>query len=137
MYLSRLTFATLPGHTREVEEKLRQLRELVSKAGGRHVRVLRSHFASLGAPDLVFEQEVPESFHAGRRDWHGHWQRRLPRALPRNLQAASSGTKARGLPNSVTKTHTLVPNLPPTWLPRLGLFHACILWEVRYRGERH
>ncbi len=60
MYLSRLTFATLPGHTREVEEKLRQLRNLVSQAGGQHVRVLRSHFASLGAPDLVFEQEVPD-----------------------------------------------------------------------------
>ena len=60
MYLSRLTFATLPGHTREVEEKLRKLRDLVSHAGGQHVRVLRSHFASLGAPDLVFEQEVPD-----------------------------------------------------------------------------
>jgi hypothetical protein len=60
MYLSRLTFTTLPGHTREVEEKLRQLRDLVSQAGGQHVRVLRSHFASLGAPDLVFEHEVPD-----------------------------------------------------------------------------
>ena len=60
MYVSRLTFATLPGHTREVEEKLRQLRDLVSRTGGQHVRVLRSHFASLGAPDLVFEQEVPD-----------------------------------------------------------------------------
>jgi hypothetical protein len=60
MYLSRLTFATLPGHTREVEEKLRQLRDLVSRTGGQRVRVLRSHFASLGAPDLVFEQEVPD-----------------------------------------------------------------------------
>lgn len=60
MYLSRLTFATLPGHTREVEEKLRQLRDMVSHAGGQHARVLRSHFASLGAPDLVFEQEVPD-----------------------------------------------------------------------------
>jgi hypothetical protein len=60
MYLSRLTFATLPGHTRQVEEKLRQLRDLVAKAGGIRVRVLRSHFASLGAPDLVFEQEAPD-----------------------------------------------------------------------------
>lgn len=60
MYLSRLTFATVPGHTREVEEKLRQLRDLVSQAGGQQVRVLRSHFASFGAPDVVFEQEVPD-----------------------------------------------------------------------------
>jgi len=60
MYLSRLTFTTLPGHTRQVEQKLRSLRDLVGQAGGTHVRVLRTHFASLGAPDLVFEQEVPD-----------------------------------------------------------------------------
>jgi NTP pyrophosphatase (non-canonical NTP hydrolase) len=60
VYLSRLTFATLPGHTRDVEEKLGRLRDLVAQAGGTHVRVLRAHFASLGAPDLVFEQEVPD-----------------------------------------------------------------------------
>ena len=60
MYVSRLTFATAPGHTREVEEKLRQLRDLVSQSGGQHVRILRCHFASLGAPDLVFEQEVSD-----------------------------------------------------------------------------
>ena len=60
MYLSRLTFTTLPGRTRQVEEKLRNLRDLVGQAGATHVRVLRTHFASLGAPDLVFEQEVPD-----------------------------------------------------------------------------
>ena len=60
MYLSRLTFTTLPGHTRQVEEKLRGLRDLVGQAGGTHVPALRTHFASLGAPDLVFEQEVPD-----------------------------------------------------------------------------
>jgi hypothetical protein len=60
VYLSRLTFTTLPGHTRQVEDKLRGLRDLVGQAGGTHVRVLRTHFASLGAPDLVFEQEVPD-----------------------------------------------------------------------------
>ena len=49
MYLSRLTFTTLPGHTRQVEDKLRSLRDLVGQAGGTHVRVLRTHFASLGA----------------------------------------------------------------------------------------
>ncbi len=60
MYLSRLTFATLPGHTRQVEEKLRRLRDMIAQAGGEQVRVLRSHFASLGAPDLVLEQEAPD-----------------------------------------------------------------------------
>jgi len=60
MYISRLTFATLPGHTSRVEEKLRRLRDLVIQAGGTHVRVLRTHFASLGAPDVVFEQEVAD-----------------------------------------------------------------------------
>jgi hypothetical protein len=60
MYVSRLTFATLPGRTHEAEEKLKELRELVAAAGGRRPRVLRSHFASLGAPDLIFEQEAPD-----------------------------------------------------------------------------
>ena len=60
MYISRLSFATLPGHTHEVEEKLKQLRDLVAQAGGRRPRVLRSHFASLGAPDLIFEQEASD-----------------------------------------------------------------------------
>jgi hypothetical protein len=60
MYVSRLVFATLPGHTHEVEEKLRRLRDLVAQAGGRQPRVLRTHFGSLGAPDLVFEQEAPD-----------------------------------------------------------------------------
>jgi hypothetical protein len=60
MYVSRLTFATVPGRTHEAEEKLKQLRDLVAKAGGRRPRVLRAHFASLGAPDLVFEEEAPD-----------------------------------------------------------------------------
>jgi|SRR5262245_4819527 len=60
MYVSRLTFATQPGHTGEVEEKLKRLADLIGRAGGKRPRVLRAHFASLGAPDLVFEQEVPD-----------------------------------------------------------------------------
>jgi hypothetical protein len=55
-----LTFATQPGRTHEVEEKLKQLRDLVAQAGGRAPRVLRAHYASLGAPDLVFEEEVAD-----------------------------------------------------------------------------
>jgi hypothetical protein len=58
MYVSRLTFHTLPGKTQEVEEKLITLRDWVAEAGGLSPRVMRTHYGSLGAPDLVFEQEV-------------------------------------------------------------------------------
>ena len=58
MYVSRLTFHTLPGKTQEVEQKLMTLREWVTEAGGLNPRIMRTHFGSLGAPDLVFEQEV-------------------------------------------------------------------------------
>jgi hypothetical protein len=59
MYVSRLTFHTLPGKTQEVEQKLMTLSQWVAEAGGLRPRVMRTHFGSLGAPDLVFEQEVP------------------------------------------------------------------------------
>ncbi len=59
-YVSRLTFTAQPGHTHQAEEKLQRLSELVAKAGGVRPRVLRTHFASPGAPDLVFEQEAPD-----------------------------------------------------------------------------
>ncbi len=60
MYVSRLAFHTLPGRTHEVEEALRKLRDLVAGTGGVRPRILRTHYASLGAPDLVFEQEAPD-----------------------------------------------------------------------------
>ncbi len=60
MYLSRLAFHTMPGKTHEVEQQLQQLRELVLKAGGSRPRIIRAHFASLGAPDVVFEQDVKD-----------------------------------------------------------------------------
>jgi hypothetical protein len=60
MYISRLAFYTVPGRTREVEQELHKLRELVVAAGGTQPRILRTHYASLGAPDLVFEQEAPD-----------------------------------------------------------------------------
>lgn len=60
MYISRLSFATLPGHTHQVEAQLRALRDLVARTGGSRPRVLRTHYASIGAADLVFEQEVAE-----------------------------------------------------------------------------
>ena len=60
MYISRLSFHTRPGKTAEVEEKLRKLLKLVLDVGGVRPRVLRTHLASEGAPDLVFEQEAPD-----------------------------------------------------------------------------
>lgn len=60
MYVSRLTFHTLPGKTHEVEKKLMTLRDWVSAAGGSHSRVMRTHYGSVGTPDLIFEQEVPD-----------------------------------------------------------------------------
>ena len=60
MYISRLAFHSLPGKTHELEQGLLQLRDMVVKAGGAQPRVLRTHFASLGAPDIVFEQAAPD-----------------------------------------------------------------------------
>jgi hypothetical protein len=60
MYLSRLTFHTLPGKTHEAEERLMTLLNWVENAGGLRPRVMRTHFGSLGAPDLIFEQEVAD-----------------------------------------------------------------------------
>ena len=60
MYVSRLSFHTLPGKTHDVEEELKKLLEMVVKGGGVKSRVLRTHFASLGAPDVVFEQEAQD-----------------------------------------------------------------------------
>jgi quinol monooxygenase YgiN len=60
MYVSRLTFHTNPGHTNEVEQELHRLMAMVKEAGGVRPRVLRNHFASLGAADVVFEQEAPD-----------------------------------------------------------------------------
>ena len=60
MYVSRLNFLTTPGRTHDVEELLKNLLRMVEAAGGAHPRVMRTHYASLGAPDLVFEQEAPD-----------------------------------------------------------------------------
>jgi hypothetical protein len=60
MYVSRLAFYTIPGRTTEVEQALTRLREMVAAAGGGRPRVLRTHYASLGAPDLIFEQEAED-----------------------------------------------------------------------------
>jgi hypothetical protein len=60
MYVSRLTFHSIPGKTGEVEQELKKLRDMVVQAGGIRPRILHTHFASLGAPDVVFEQQVPD-----------------------------------------------------------------------------
>jgi len=60
MYVSRLTFHTLPGRTHEVEQRLLTLRRWVEQAGGTNPRVMRTHYSSSGAPDLVFEQDVED-----------------------------------------------------------------------------
>ena|SRR5215831_14722000 len=60
MYVSRLTFHTLPGKTHAVEQALHTLLTLVGQVGGGRPRILRNHFASLGAPDVVFEQDAPD-----------------------------------------------------------------------------
>jgi len=60
MYVSRITFHTLPGKTQEVEQRLMTLLGWVEQAGGSKPRVMRTHYGSPGAPDLVFEQEVPD-----------------------------------------------------------------------------
>jgi hypothetical protein len=60
MYVSRLLFHTIPGKTREVEQELNKLRDMVSAAGGARPRILHTHFASLGAADAVFEQEAAD-----------------------------------------------------------------------------
>jgi hypothetical protein len=60
MYLSRLTFHTLPGKTQAVEDRLMTLRGWVERAGGASARVMRMHYGSSGAPALVFEQEVQD-----------------------------------------------------------------------------
>ena len=60
MYISRLAFHTLPGKTEAVESKLLTLAQWVNEAGGTKPRIMRTHFSSLGAPDLLFEQEVED-----------------------------------------------------------------------------
>ena len=58
MYVSRLSFSVRPGHTHEVEQALQRLAELAGQDGAIRTRILRTSYASLGAPDLQFEQEA-------------------------------------------------------------------------------
>jgi hypothetical protein len=60
MYVSRLTFLTLPGKTGELEHELKTLRDIVKEAGGENTRILRTHFASPDAPNVVFTQDAAD-----------------------------------------------------------------------------
>jgi hypothetical protein len=60
MYVSRMPFHVLPGKTTEVEQRLRTLKRMIDEAGGQRTRILRAHFASDGAPDVVLEQEAED-----------------------------------------------------------------------------
>ncbi len=58
--LSRFAFRAIPAKTGELEGELKKLSEMVSRIGGVRPRVLHTHFASQGAPDIVFEQEAAD-----------------------------------------------------------------------------
>src|SRR3972149_1593552 len=60
MYVSRLSFHSLPGRANDAERSLMKLQDMVLAAGGSKPRILRTHFASLGAPDVVFEHEISD-----------------------------------------------------------------------------
>ncbi len=96
MYVSRLTFHTQPGKTQAVEQALHKLKGMVSKVGGIRPRVLRNHFASLGAPDVVFEQEAPDlqtletqirevTENTAFQQWTGHMSGLLAQSPKREL----------------------------------------------------
>ncbi|MBI4524386.1 MAG: hypothetical protein HY695_11320 [Deltaproteobacteria bacterium] len=58
--LSRFTFHAVPGKTGQLEKELIRLAQMVASVGGIKSRVLHTHFASSGAPDVVFEQEASD-----------------------------------------------------------------------------
>lgn len=60
MYVSRLNFHTAPGKTHQLEQQLATLVKMVETAEGLRPRIMRTHYASLGAPDVVFEQEATD-----------------------------------------------------------------------------
>ena len=58
--LSRFSYCAVPGKSGELEHELKKLRDLVVNAGGVRPKILHTHFASPGAPDIVFEQEAAD-----------------------------------------------------------------------------
>jgi hypothetical protein len=60
VYLSRFAFHAIPGKTGAVEDELKKLSAMIVESGGKEPRILHTHFASAGAPDVVFEQEAAD-----------------------------------------------------------------------------
>ena len=60
MYISRLYFHNCPGKTLALERGLKTLLEMATEAGGKNCKILRAHFASPGASDVMFEQEAAD-----------------------------------------------------------------------------
>jgi hypothetical protein len=69
---------------------------MVSNIGGLRPRLLHNHFASLGAPDVVFEQEAPNletletqikevTENAAFQQWTGHISGLLAQSPKREL----------------------------------------------------
>jgi hypothetical protein len=103
MYVSRLAFHTLPGKTQEAEDQLATLRRWVEQAGGSNPRVMRTHYGSSGAPDLVFEQEVADpgaleeqiqrvTNNAGFQQWAQRVSALLEQPSKRELYAIRNGS---------------------------------------------
>jgi hypothetical protein len=96
LYVSRLLFHTVPGKTREVEQELKKLRDMVGAAGGAHARILHTHFASLGAADAVFEQRRLTWQHS-RDKLKSDREREFPDLEPPDVGVADSVAQARNL----------------------------------------
>jgi hypothetical protein len=58
MYVSRLSFSTVPGKGHIATDELHKLAQIISSNTGARPRILRTHFGSLGEADLQIEQEV-------------------------------------------------------------------------------
>ena len=93
MYVSRLTFHTNPGKTREVEHALHTLLTMVGQAGGGRPRILRNHFASLGAPDVVFEQDAPDLETLETQIQPGHGAGGIPAVVAADVRALAQSPK--------------------------------------------
>jgi len=59
MFVSRLSFSTIPGKGHEAAGQLMSLAKTIESVTGTRPRVVRTHFASLGEADFQLEQEVP------------------------------------------------------------------------------
>ena len=97
MYVSRLSFSTLPGRGHDAAQALGTLASLVRKGDGAgNVRVLRTHFGSLGEADFELEQDFDNlsdfesSLHnissdANFRTWSDEFSHLLARSPKREI----------------------------------------------------